>query len=416
MSRQRGDYGKMKNVKYLRCVTCGRTQEALPDATTCVCGGVMDVVYDYDFIRSHTTKEAISASPDHSMWRYRAFLPVEEDTPAPPLRVGWSPLYDEPRLAKELGLGRLWIKDDGQNPTASLKDRASAMAVAKALEAGYDTVACSSTGNAASSLAGNAAAAGLKSFIFVPERAPLGKVSQLLIFGATVLSVQGTYEDTFEMSKAAIERYGWYNRNAAINPYLMEGKKTVALEIAEQLGWRAPDYAALSVGDGCTIAGVWKGFRDLYAAGFIDRLPKLISVQAEKTCPINRAVETGEPWQPMPEDTLADSISVGVPRNPDKAIAAIRESNGLTVEVTDEEILAAMRYLGRTCGVFGEPAGVTGTAGLMKLCMAGKLPADAEVVSIVTGNGLKDTANAVRAAGEPIRIRPDVSLLGDVLG
>ena len=287
---------------------------------------------------------------------------------------------------------------------------------AKAVEAGYGTIACSSTGNAASSLAGNAAAAGLASVIFVPERAPVGKVAQLLIFGAKVLSVRGTYEDTFELSRAAIDRYGWYNRNAAINPYLMEGKKTVSLEIAEQLGWRAPDYVALSVGDGCTIAGVWKGFRDLYEAGFIDRLPRLISAQAEKTCPINRAARTGEPWQPMEENTLADSISVGVPRNPDKAIRAIRESDGITVEVSDDEILAAMRCLGRTCGVFGEPAGVTGTAGLMKLCAAGRIPADAEVVSIVTGNGLKDTANAARAAGEPIRVRPDPSLLEGLFG
>ena len=397
-------------MKYLRCVSCGRTHPAAPDATLCRCGGVQDVVYDYGCIRQNASREGISASPDRSMWRYRAFLPVEDTTPAPPLRVGWSPLYEEPRLAAELGLGRVWVKDDGQNPTASLKDRASAMAVAKAVEAGYDRIACSSTGNAASSLAGNAAAAGLSSVIFVPERAPAGKVSQLLIFGAKVISVQGTYEDTFEMSKAAIERYGWYNRNAAINPYLMEGKKTVSLEIAEQLGWRAPDYVALSVGDGCTIAGVWKGFRDLYEAGFIDRLPRLISVQAENTCPINRAVETGRPWEPMEENTLADSISVGVPRNPDKAIAAIRESGGLTVEVSDEEILAAMRYLGRTCGVFGEPAGVTGTAGLMKLCREGKLPHDAEVVTIVTGNGLKDTANAVKAAGEPVKLRPGEEL------
>lgn len=406
----------MKHVKYLRCVACGRVHEAAPDATLCECGGVQDVVYDYDFIRRNTSKEQISASADRSMWRYRAFLPVEETTAPPPLRVGWSPLYEEPRLAEDLGLARVWVKDDGQNPTASLKDRASAMAVAKAVEAGYTKIACSSTGNAASSLAGNAAAAGLESVIFVPERAPLGKVSQLLIFGAKVISVQGTYEDTFEMSKAAIETYGWYNRNAAINPYLMEGKKTVALEIAEQLGWQAPDYVALSVGDGCTIAGVWKGFTDLYEAGFIDRLPKLISVQAANTCPINRAVETGRPWEPMEEDTLADSIAVGVPRNPDKAIAAIRASGGLTVEVTDGEILDAMRYLGRTCGVFGEPAGVTGTAGLRRLCREGRIPADATVVTIVTGNGLKDTANAIHAAGEPIRMKPDAGLLAEIFG
>ena len=206
---------------------------------------------------------------------------MEETTPDTPLRVGWSPLYEEPKLAEILGLKRLYVKDDGQNPTASLKDRASAMAVAKAREAGAKIIACSSTGNAASSLAGNAAAAGLRTFIFVPERAPKGKVSQLMTFGANVISVQGDYEETFELSKKAIEKYGWYNRNAAINPYLSEGKKTVSLEIMEQLGWQVPDYIAISVGDGCTIAGLWKGLKDLYAIGFIDKLPRLISAQAE---------------------------------------------------------------------------------------------------------------------------------------
>lgn len=405
----------MRNVKCARCVSCGKEYPAEPCTTVCTCGGILDIVYDYEYIKQRVSHEKYAACEDRSMWRYRDFLPVEESTQAPPLRVGWSPLYDEPRLANKLGLGRLWVKDDGQNPTSSLKDRASSMAVAKAIEAGYDKIACSSTGNAASSLAGNAAAAGLSAYIFVPERAPVGKVAQLLIFGATVVSVKGNYEDTFELSKAAIDEYGWYNRNAAINPYLMEGKKTVSFEIAEQLGWKMPDYVALSVGDGCTIAGVWKGFKDMYAAGLIDRLPKLISAQAAATCPINRAVETGKPWEPMEENTLADSISVGVPRNPDKAINAIIESEGLTVEVTDDEILDAMRITGRECGVFAEPAGATGMAGVIRLRAEGKLPEGASVVCIVTGNGLKDTANGIKAAGEPIRLPPDMELLRETL-
>lgn len=405
----------MKNVTCARCVRCGKEYPAEPCTTVCTCGGILDIVYDYTYIKQRVSREKYAACEDHSMWRYRDFLPVEETTQAPPLRVGWSPLYDEPRLANKLGLGKLWVKDDGQNPTSSLKDRASSMAVAKAIEAGYDKIACSSTGNAASSLAGNAAAAGLSAYIFVPERAPIGKVAQLLIFGATVVSVKGNYEDTFELSKAAIDEYGWYNRNAAINPYLMEGKKTVSFEIAEQLGWEMPDYVALSVGDGCTIAGVWKGFKDMYAVGLIDRLPKLISAQAAATCPINRAVETGTPWEPMEENTLADSISVGVPRNPDKAINAIVESEGLTAEVTDDEILEAMRITGRECGVFAEPAGATGMAGVIRLRAEGKLPEGASVVCIVTGNGLKDTANGIKAAGEPIRLPPDMALLRDAL-
>ena len=401
----------MKNVRHAKCVKCGKLYEATPNLTNCSCGGILDIVYDYDYIKANLTKEKLAARRDNSMWRYRELLPVEEDTPNTPLRVGWSPLYEADRLAKQLRIKKLYVKDDGINPTASLKDRASAMAVAKAREAGAEVIACSSTGNAASSLAGNAAAAGLKTYIFVPSRAPKGKVAQLMTFGATVISVQGSYEDTFELSKQAIDRWGWYNRNAAINPYLSEGKKTVALEIMEQLDWQVPDYIAISVGDGCTIAGLWKGLKDLYAIGFIDRLPRLISAQAEGCCPINRAIETGEPWHPMEENTLADSIAVGVPRNADKALMAIRESNGVTVNVSDEEIMAAQKLLGRTCGVFGEPAGVTGAAGLKKLCEEGRIEPDATVVSVVTGNGLKDVANAIKSCGEPISIPSDMDLL-----
>ena len=406
----------MKNVRCAKCTKCGREYEALPGITTCACGGILDIEYHYDYIKSVFSRESLARCGDYSMWRYRPFLPVEPDSPPTPLRVGWSPLYRADALAQALGLHTLYIKDDGQNPTSSLKDRASAMAVVKAREAGADTIACSSTGNAASSLAGNAAAAGFKTYIFVPSRAPKGKVAQLMIFGATVISVDGSYEDTFELSKAAIDKWGWYNRNAAINPYLSEGKKTVTLEIMEQLHWQVPDYIALSVGDGCTIAGAWKGLKDLYAAGFIDRLPKLISVQAEGCCPLNRAIATGEPWTPMEENTLADSIAVGVPRNADKALAAIRESQGVVVNVSDEEILAAMRLLGRTCGVFGEPAGVTGTAGVRKALELSLIDPDSSVVSVVTGNGLKDTANGIRAAGEPMLVKPEMGALLSAFG
>ena len=401
----------MKYVLGAKCTRCGAEYEALPTITTCKCGGILDIQYSYSAIRDRFSPADLEQNRDFSMWRYRPFLPVEEDSPAPPLRVGWSPLYKADRLSKVLGLRTLYIKDDGQNPTASLKDRASAMAVVKAREAGADTIACSSTGNAASSLAGNAAAAGLSTYIFVPSRAPKGKVAQLMIFGATVISVDGSYEDTFALSKAAIDRWGWYNRNAAINPYLSEGKKTVSFELMEQLGWQVPDYVALSVGDGCTIAGVWKGLRDLYETGFIDRLPKLLSVQAEGCCPLNRSLQTGEPWSPMEENTLADSIAVGVPRNADKALNAVRESNGIAVNVSDEEILEAMRLLGRTQGVFGEPAGVTGTAGVKKALELGLIDPDATVVSIVTGNGLKDVQSGIRAAGEPMLVRPDLDAL-----
>ena len=413
----------MRNVRGAVCVKCGAEFSAGSDTYTCKkCGGVLEIVYDYDYIKTRVSREKFASNSDYSMWRYSAFLPVEEGAKRGPLRVGWSPLYKTGALGKAIGLDNLYVKDDGLNPTSSLKDRASAIAVAKAVHVGKDTVACSSTGNAASSLAGAAASMGLASVIFVPERAPQGKLTQLLVFGAIVISVKGDYGATFRLSAEAIKKYHWYNRNAAINPYLSEGKKTVSMEIAEQLNFTAPDYVAVSVGDGCTIAGVWKGFKDLYTVGLIDRLPRLVSVQAEGCCPVNRAVERNAPLEPMDENTLADSIAVGVPRNGDKALTAIRESGGIAVNVSDDEILAAMRLLGKTAGVFGEPAGVTGTAGLVKAAKRGLIPCDALVVSLVTGNGLKDVASAQKAAGmngpaddgresRLIRMEPDMGLL-----
>ena len=406
----------MKNVKCCRCVKCGREYPATPDITTCECGGILDVIYDYDYIKTVFNKKALMKRSDMTMWRYRELLPIEEDTVPQGLRVGCSPIYEADNIAADLGIRRLYIKDDGINPTSSLKDRASAMAVTKAVEAGYQTIACSSTGNAASSLAGNAAKAGLKTYIFVPDRAPKGKIAQLMMFGANLTAVRGTYEETFELSKKAIDKYGWYNRNAAINPYLSEGKKTVAHEILEQLDFKAPDYVAVSVGDGCTIAGVYKGLYDMYMAGLTDNIPRLISVQAEGCCPINTAVVTGEPWSPQEENTYADSIAVGVPRNADKAIKAILDSDGICVNVSDDEIRKAQRYLAKNAGVFGEPAGVTATAGLLKLSREGKLDKDATIVSIVTGNGLKDIESAIKNCGSPVSCGNDLAEFEEKFG
>jgi threonine synthase len=403
----------------LRCIKCGKEYQAAPGVYTCPsCGpvaGILDVVYNYQKIKSDYSRQALAASADYSMFRYLPFLPLNAETPRPHLRIGWTPLYRPSGLVRALGLKNLYIKDDGQNPTASLKDRASAVAVIRAVEEGAATVACSSTGNAASSLAGNAAAMGLTSYIFVPGRAPQGKVAQLLIFGANVVSVQGSYSDTFRLSAEAIERWGWYNRNAAVNPYLVEGKKTVAMEIAEQLNWEVPDWIAVSVGDGCTIAGVWKGFRDLFRVGWIDRLPKLLGVQSSGCSPLADAFLENRPWKPAEEQTIADSIAVGVPRNPDKALQVVRESGGTMVAVSDEDILDAMRLLGRTSGIFGEPAGVTGLAGLRYLAGNGVIGSDEVIVAIVTGNGLKDVRNAIAAAGEPIRIEPSMQRLAEEL-
>ncbi len=407
----------MSQVKYLQCVKCNKTFEATPESYTCAdCGvvGILDVIYDYSAISQEINKDALQKNKDFSMWRYLPWLPVLPEN-LPPLKVGWTPVYKADQLAEILGIKTLYIKDDGLNPTGSLKDRASAVAVAKACEAGADTIACSSTGNAASSLAGNAAPVGFKTYIFVPERAPRGKLAQLLIFGATVVSVQGSYGETFELSMEAIERWGWYNCNAAINPYLGEGKKTVSMELCEQLNWEVPDWLVLSVGDGCTIAGAWKGVVDLYETGFIDRLPKMLGVQAAGCSPLVTAFRNNEPVKPAEENTIADSIAVGVPRNPDKALRAIRQSSGTMISVSDQEILAAMKLLGVTTGVFGEPAGVAGLAGLRKAVAEGIITSNEKVAVVITGNGLKDVQSAIKITGEPIKIPPDVSRLAEEL-
>ena len=404
----------MKRIAGYRCTLCGREYPFGPELMTCPsCGekGILDIVYDYREIKKTFSKESLKNDADNSMWRYRALMPLAGTGLGDFLRIGWTPLYRSLRLCKQIGLDTLYIKDDGLNPTGSLKDRASGVAVAKAIELGYGTISCSSTGNAASSLAGNAARMGLKTVIFVPERAPMGKVAQLLIFGANVISVKGDYRQTFELSKAAIGKWGFYNRNAGINPILTEGKKTVALEIAEQLNWNPTDWVAVSVGDGCTIGGVYNGFYDLLQLGMIERIPKILGVQSTGCCPFVDADRRGGELEPTPENTLADSIAVGVPRNPKKAQRAVRDSGGAWIAVSDDEILDAMRLLGRTEGVFGEPAGVTATAGLKRAVAEGIIKQNESVTVISTGSGLKDVKNAMLAAGEPFKCDPDIRAL-----
>ena len=404
----------MKRVAGYRCTICGKEYPFGPELMTCPsCGdkGILDIVYDYSEVKSVFSKETLKKDHDNSMWRYRALMPILGEGLSDFLRIGWTPLYRSLRLGRQLGLETLYIKDDGLNPTGSLKDRASGVAVAKAIELGYDTICCSSTGNAASSCAGNAARMGLKTVIFVPERAPLGKVAQLLIFGANVVSVKGDYRQTFELSKAAIEKWGFYNRNAGINPVMTEGKKTVALEIAEQLNWNPTDWVAISVGDGCTIGGVYNGFYDLLQLGMIDRIPRILGVQSTGCSPFVDADHTDGILKPTPENTIADSIAVGVPRNPVKAQRAVKNSGGAWIAVSDEEILDAMRLLGRTEGVFGEPAGVTATAGVKAAVAKGIIKPHESVAVVSTGSGLKDVKNAMLAAGEPFKCEPDIKAL-----
>jgi threonine synthase len=395
----------MDHVVGLKCVLCGEeydTHEVLYVCPKHGYEGILDVQYDYQLIGKRLTKEGLAQNPDHSIWRYKPLLPVDAQSPIPPLQVGWTPLYQAKRLGEKLGLSNLYLKDEGRNPTASLKDRASAIGVVKAQELGKKVITCASTGNAASSLAGLAASVGMRNVIFVPESAPKAKVAQLLIFGAQVLMVKGTYDQAFDLCLEASDEFGWYSRNTAYNPYLSEGKKTAALEVCEQLSWQAPDRVFVSVGDGCIIGGLHKGFKDLLALGFIERLPKLVGVQAEGAAPLVRAWETGK-FEPIVPNTLADSISVGVPRDRVKALRAVRETGGQYVAVSDEEILEAMRQLGREA-VFAEPAGAAGFAGLVKL--ADEIDSQELIVVLVTGNGLKDVESAIKATKEPPKIEP----------
>ena len=402
----------MGKVTKLKCSLCGKVYEPSENLMTCPdCGidGTMHVFYDYEKVREELTAESLALCEDRSLWRYLSLLPVSDRSMIPSLQVGWTPLYESQDLASRYGVGRVWVKDDGRNPTASYKDRASAIAVALAREYGRNAIACASTGNAASSLSGFAAVAGLKSYIFVPEAAPEAKVTQLLVYGASVFSVKGDYEETVNLAIDAIEENGWYNRNCAINPYLVEGKKTCAFEIAEQLGWEVPDRVITSVGDGCIISSLYKGFYDLQQVGLIDRIPLITGVQAEGACPIHHAIQScAERVEFEPAETVADSISVGAPRNWAKALNAIRKSGGTTVTVSDEEILSAMTELARTTGVFGEPAGVTSFAGFRKMAENGMLGPDESIAFVVTGNGLKDIVSAKKSVGEPVVVAPNM--------
>ncbi|MCR4428010.1 MAG: threonine synthase [Caldiserica bacterium] len=408
----------MDQIKALKCVLCGKEYSPGEVEYTCpACGpeGILEVLYDYELISRRISPRSLKEDPDFSIWRYKPLLPVREDSPIPPLHVGWTPLYRPRLLNEKLGFSHLFIKDEGRNPTASLKDRASAVGIVKALEKGAREVTCASTGNAASSWAGAAASVGLKSYIFVPQTAPRAKLAQLLIFGATIFPVKGSYDQAFDLCIQASSRFGWYNRNTAFNPYLVEGKKTVALEIAEQLAWKAPDKVFVSVGDGCILSGVFKGFADLLNLGWIDRFPQIIGVQAEGASPLYRAWKEGKPFEPVEPVTIADSISVGIPRNRVMALRDLKTWKGLMMTVTDDEILEAMRVLGRQSGVFGEPAGVASLAGLIKASKEGIVQKEEAVVVIISGNGLKDISSALKAVRMPEPIEPSLSSVEEYL-
>lgn len=391
--------------------------------------GNLDVVLDDAAIQRLASPASIGASRDPSLWRYLPLLPVADPgAHGTPLRAaGGTPLYRAERLAADLDLKQVYLKDDGRNPTASFKDRASAIVVARALELGVQTVTTASSGNAAAALAGMAASVGLPTVIFVPHTAPAAKVAQLLMFGAKVFLVQGTYDDAFDLTLQAAREFGWYCRNTGYNPFTAEGKKTAAFEIAEQFTqisnlqssisqWRVPDWLFVSVGDGNIISGIHKGFKDLLALGWIERMPRMVGVQAAGSPAVYETWARGdEDIRMCPAETIADSISVGLPRDGVRAVRAARETGGCYLTVSDDEILSAMRVLARRAAVFAEPAAATAYAGLAKAARDGLIRADESVVVVITGNGLKDVKSALQAAGEATPVAPSLAALKEKL-
>jgi len=409
-----------------RCSLCNK--DYTPGQVTYTCpadGGNLDVVLDYDAIKKKYQPDDFIRRGDPSLWRYLPLLPVSEpEGDSTPLHAaGGTPVFKLNTLAHKLGLENLWLKDESRNPTASFKDRASAIVVARAREIKAELVVTASTGNAGAALAGMAAAVGQKSIIFAPKTAPQAKVAQLLIFGAKVLLVDGTYDDAFELTIKAADEFGWYCRNTGYNPFTAEGKKTAAFEIWEW--WQSKQSESkrsnkaitlfVSVGDGNIISGIHKGFKDLFALGWIEQIPRIIGVQAQGSAAIANAFHAGtEIITPVSATTIADSISVDLPRDGVRAVRAVKQTGGTYIIVSDEEIISAIAELGRL-GVFAEPAGATAYAGLVKAISTGVIGTSDPVLVLNTGSGLKDIRAAMQAVQPAPIIQPTLEDLKRVL-
>ncbi len=412
----------MKHILGFQCLSCGKEFSLGEILYTCAaCGANVDVIYNYIALRKEFRKTHLAQNKNYSMWRYLPLLPLHPETRKPALHVGWTPIYNLPALAKQFSIAGLAIKDDGRNPTASYKDRPSALVAAKALEYKAATTTVASSGNAGAAFAAMCNALGLRCIVFVPESAPRAKVAQLLLYNATVVRVAADYDHAFDLCSEATERWGWYNRSTGVNPFTAEGKKTGAYEVCEQLGWTVPDWIVVSMGDGNIIGGLWKGFKDFYEMKFIDRLPRLLGVQAAGASPIVDAIENGfdpaglDGIKPVKAHTLADSICVGKPRDGLRAVKAIQESHGRAAKVTDDQILAALKRLPRETGVFAEPAGACAYAGFLAAAERSIFPATDRVVIINTGNGLKDIDAAVRTVEMPEPTPPNLRALQERL-
>ncbi|MEA3287096.1 MAG: threonine synthase [Candidatus Marinimicrobia bacterium] len=384
-----------KAITGLQCHQCNWLVPVDPFHYTCPrCGKNLDFTYDYELIQTIWDRSDLEQNLEQSIWRYLPLLPVSNAPENTSLRVGGTPLVNLPKIASNHGVASFQLKDDTRNPSGSLKDRATELSIQHAHELGKDTIVAASTGNAGSSLAALTAYHGVTSIIFAPASAPPAKLIQIRQHGAKLIPVDANYDTAFDLAFDWAKKNDHYSRNTGINPILAEGKKTVALEIAEQRNWQAPDHVFVPVGDGCIISGVFKGFFDLLALGWIDHLPHLHAIQAEGSSAIVNSLTRSGEIEAVEANTVADSISVNQPRDGDKARRAILESGGIGFKISDEQILDAQKSLSSSTGIFAEPAAATAYAGFLDASARGIFHKDDQVVVLITGTGLKDIPSA----------------------
>jgi threonine synthase len=377
-------------VRALKCKECGREYALEPHTVCDECWGPLEVAYDYDAMRGIVTRERIEAGP-HSLWRYRDLLPIT-GAPAAGLRSGWTPLVRADRLARELGVHELYIKDDSANyPTFSYKDRVVAVALTKALEFGFDTVGCASTGNLAHAVAAHAAAAGLRAFVMIPHDLEAGKIVATQVFGPRLVKIRGNYDDVNRLCSEIADKYHWAIVNVNLRPYYTEGAKSHGFEIGEQLGWKLPQHTVVPVAGGTILPKIWKAYREWIDLGLVDdNAPRLHAAQAAGCNPVVSAIEADfGPFTPQKPKTIARSIAIGSPADGDYAVRAVQDSGGYGASASDTEILEAMELLARTEGIFTEPAGGTTLAATIRLIESGRIPRDESICVCITGNGLK---------------------------
>jgi threonine synthase len=400
----------MKYTSGLRCRECKKEYPISPIHVCEFCFGPLEVIYDYEKIKRSLTRERIQERPK-SMWRYRELLPVEDD-PIVGLNVGFTPLIRAERLGKVLNVKDLYIKNDAVNyPTLSFKDRVVSVAINKAKEFGFRVVACASTGNLANSVSALAAAGGLESFIFVPYDLEQGKILGTLVYGTNLIGIRGSYDEVNRLCSEIAENYGWAFVNINIRPFYAEGSKTFGFEIAEQLGWRIPQHVIVPMAGGSLITKIWKGFKELEAIGLLDRVEtKMYGAQASGSNPIVAAFKEGIDWiKPQRPRTIAKSLAIGNPADGYYALKTIRESGGSADDVTDEEIIEAMKLLAQTEGIFTETAGGVTVGVTKKLIEQGIIPRDESILISITGNGLKTQEAIQDRVGRPLLIEAKLS-------